>query len=194
MAKYLSDMVLLFIILGIFTNSNVARHHHRKSQHSSTTDYPLETTDHPLATTVRTSFPSLASELSTTEAITLKFGNRTINTNLQNALDDIAPSKTNQNTEQNSLVKNNEENSNQSNSTSNVFFEVIHIDPIFKFRNHKYNVKFIIVTSLYATLGLACILITYCFVRIVVAKKKRHRQYMLLTKRDMDFPLGGGGI
>ena len=79
------------------------------------------------------------------------------------------------------------------NGTASVIFEVLGIDPYSK-EHKKLSVRFVLMTSLYGTLGLSCVLATYCLLRMVGGRNKRNKQYMLLTKRDLDFPLGGGGI
>jgi len=138
----------------------------------------------------------------------LKVGNRTINTNLQSALDDISPgliggkivpdSATYPPNVYNSLYKAGPDatestSSSNTNSTSSVIFEVLGLDPYTK-EHRKLSMRFVLMTSLYGTLGLSCILATYCLLRMIGGRQKRNRQYMLLTKRDLDFPLGGGGI
>lgn len=194
----MSKLLLLYSLLVLCIGTILARHHH-SSNHKKDKKTKKETP-----------FVTISSDIiyeptaSTTAALTLKVGNRTINTNLQSALDDISPgmiggksipdSATYPPNVYNSLYKNNENKEKfENNNTSSVIFEVLGIDPYSK-EHRKFSVRFILLTSLYGTLGLSCILATYCLLRMVGGRQKRNRQYMLLTKRDLDFPLGGGGI
>ena len=78
-------------------------------------------------------------------------------------------------------------------SRSDVVFEVIDMEPYGPSKS-RINWRFFILTGLYITSGLVSIIATYCIAKIIVARRKRHRQYMLLTKSDMDYHKGGGGI
>ena len=180
--------------------------HHHKLKIQTADQHNIAPT--PTQPTTRTAPSKGLAHYKTTESILLKVGNKTINTNLQTALDDIAPGQQTSNftdavTKANLRPDSHDENyafkqstldnKNASNkNTSNVILEVIDIVPIFQ--HQRYRVKLIIVSSLYAVLGLAIIFVSYCLARIIISKKKRHKQYMLLTKRDLEFPLGGGGI
>jgi type II secretory pathway pseudopilin PulG len=152
--------------------------------------------------------PSPSTTPSTTATLTLKVGNRTINTNLQSALDDISPqliggktipdSATYPPNVYNTIYTNGSPNpveggAGNSNSTSSVIFEVLGMEPYTK-EHRRLGTRLVLMTSLYGTLGLCCVLATYCLFRIIGGRQKRNKQYMLLTKRDLDFPLGGGGI
>jgi len=192
----MSRLLLILLILAISICSTFSRHHHSNNRKKNTQQRK------------ETSFVTIPTDIiyeptaSTTAALTLKVGNRTINTNLQSALDDISPgliggksvpdSATYPPNVYNSLYKNNEKEKTE-NNTSSVIFEVLGIDPYSK-EHRKFSLRFILLTSLYGTLGLSCILATYCLLRMIGGRQKRNRQYMLLTKRDLDFPLGGGGI
>lgn len=193
----MSRLLLLYSLLVLSVSSIFARHHHsskKKNTQQKTKETPYVTISSDII---------YEPTASTTAALTLKVGNRTINTNLQSALDDISPgiiggksvpdSATYPPNVYNSLYKNNENKEKYENNTSSVIFEVLGIDPYSK-EHRKFSVRFILLTSLYGTLGLSCILATYCLLRMIGGRQKRNRQYMLLTKRDLDFPLGGGGI
>ena len=78
-------------------------------------------------------------------------------------------------------------------SRSDVVFEVINMEPYGPSKS-RINWRFFILTGLYVTSGLVSIIATYCIAKIIVARRKRHSQYMLLTKSDMDYHKGGGGI
>ena len=80
------------------------------------------------------------------------------------------------------------------NSTGNdVVFEVIDMGA-FAGGKSRWNWKFILFTGLYVASGVVSIIAAYCIARVVVVRRKRHRQYMLLTKSDMGYHRGGGGI
>lgn len=80
------------------------------------------------------------------------------------------------------------------NATRNdVIFEVIDMGP-FGERKTRWNWRFILFTGLYVSSGIVSIIAAYCIARFIVARRKRHRQYMLLTKSDMEYHRGGGGI
>lgn len=194
-------LALVFFILALCITDCVSRLHHPKHK-TSKYSQRRKTTQ---VFTLPTGFLYVSPTASTTAALTLKVGNRTINTNLQSALDDISPgvgggksipdSATYPPNVYNSLYKSNPKSpeSSSSSNTSSVIFEVLGIDPYSK-EHRKFSMRFILMTSLYGTLGLSCILATYCLLRMIGGRQKRNRQYMLLTKRDLDFPLGGGGI
>ena len=78
-------------------------------------------------------------------------------------------------------------------SRSDVIFEVIDMGA-FTGGKSRWNWRFILFTSLYVASGVVSIIAAYCIARVVVARRKRHRQYMLLTKSDMGYHRGGGGI
>ena len=78
-------------------------------------------------------------------------------------------------------------------SRSDVVFEVIDMGA-FGGGKPRWNWKFILFTGLYITSGIVSIIAAYCIARVIVARRKRHRQYMLLTKSDMGYHRGGGGI
>lgn len=197
--------ILLVFLWQLYIQAYRHPHHHKLKIPTSDQKNIAPTPTQP---TTRTAPSKGLTQYKTTEPILLKVGNKTINTNLQTALDDIAPGQqtsnfTNVVNKPNLRTNSYDENyafkpsmldsKNASNkNTSNVILEVIDIVPIFQ--HQRYKVKLIIVTSLYAVLGLAIIFVSYCLARIIISKKKRHKQYMLLTKRDIEFPLGGGGI
>lgn len=197
--------ILLVFLWQLYIQAYRHPHHHKLKIPTSDQQNIAPTPTQP---TTRTAPSKGLTQYKTTEPILLKVGNKTINTNLQTALDDIAPGQqtsnfTNVVNKPNLRANSYDENyafkpsmldsKNASNkNTSNVILEVIDIVPIFQ--HQRYKVKLIIVTSLYAVLGLAIIFVSYCLARIIISKKKRHKQYMLLTKRDLEFPLGGGGI
>lgn len=194
-------IVLVVSIFTLLFRYNGARHH---GKHSRTYQQHKKSTP-ALTSPTSGGYADVSPTPSTTAALTLKVGNRTINTNLQSALDDISPgliggktvpdSATYPPNVYNSLYKPGPDaaDSSSSNSTSSVIFEVLGIDPYTK-EHRKLSMRFVLMTSLYGTLGLSCILATYCLLRMIGGRQKRNRQYMLLTKRDLDFPLGGGGI
>lgn len=211
MYKIVFHLVCLVVVTCRSKPGNFKRHHHKKLGQTTTTE-PLvittpafaqsETNDtrnavtQPTPSVGNTQNIAMTTTESTTESITLKLGNKTINTNLKSALDDIAPGQDGKSsldaaTYPPNLYHSFQDKSHDKNS-SNVVFEVINVDPWYK--SKRYNTRFLVVTSLYATLGLACILTSYCLVKTIITKRRRHHQYMLLTKRDMEFPLGGGGI
>ena len=197
--------ILLVFLWQLYIQAYRHPHHHKLKIPTSDQKNIAPTPTQP---TTRTAPSKGLTQYKTTEPILLKVGNKTINTNLQTALDDIAPGqqtsnftnvvnkpnlRTNSYDENYAVKPSMLDSKNASNkNTSNVILEVIDIVPIFQ--HQRYKVKLIIVTSLYAVLGLAIIFVSYCLARIIISKKKRHKQYMLLTKRDLEFPLGGGGI
>ena len=191
------QLVLLYFYI-VYISCHKSRVNRRQHQHKKSL---ITTTNEPLTTSKQIDVSNVKpTTVSTTESITLRVGNKTINTNLQSALDDIAPgligkSVVGSATYPPNVYGNyyNPTSSELQKNSSNVIFEVIEVEPFLK-GHHKYNMKFILVTSLYATTGLACILATYCTVKAIASKRGRHRQYMLLTKRELEFPLGGGGI
>ena len=78
-------------------------------------------------------------------------------------------------------------------SRSDVVFEVINMEPYSSWKS-RLNKRFFILAALYVVSGLVGIIATYCIARLIVSRRKRHRQYMLLTKSDMGYHKGGGGI
>ncbi len=78
-------------------------------------------------------------------------------------------------------------------SRNDVVFEVIDIDP-YSGTKSRFNRRFFILTGLYAASGLVGIVVTYCVAKLIIKRRKRHSQYMLLTKSDMEYHRGGGGI
>ena len=78
-------------------------------------------------------------------------------------------------------------------SRNDVVFEVIDMGS-FGGKKSRWNLKFILFTGLYIVSGLVSVIAAYCIARLIVARRKRHRQYMLLTKSDMEYHRGGGGI
>lgn len=139
-------------------------------------------------------------KITSTKALSFKLGSNETEHNLENTLDNISPgqnpfSDLPSNLENdgidivndgNSTIKNN-------NGTANTILEVINIAPYFHGRS-KYSKKFVLIVSFYALLALCCIIMAVFLIRGIQNRNKRHRQYMLLTKRDLEFPLGGGGI
>ena len=117
---------------------------------------------------------------------------------LQNTLDNISPNPftdvlpMTMTNEIKGVIENNT-NINNKNNTSNMILEVINIAPYFRGRS-KYSKKFVLIVTVYATLALACIVMAAFLIRGIQKRNQRHKQYILLTKRDLDYPVGGGGI
>lgn len=78
-------------------------------------------------------------------------------------------------------------------SRSDVVFEVIDMGSFAGIKS-RLNLRFILFTVLYVASGIISIIAAYCIARVIVARRKRHKQYMLLTKSDMEYHRGGGGI
>ena len=192
--------------------SNSHKQHHKKTiPAGSNSLYKLSTTHTPTSSQAEVIYSYNLSHLKTekmvnvthdptNEPITLHVGNRTINTNLKTALDDIAPGLNGRLlmssvTHPSNIYRSYYHDAPTSSVTnsSSVLFEVINIEPFLR-GNRRYDARFALLVSIYAAASLGCILITYCVVKTVINKRSRHRQYMLLTKREIDFPLGGGGI
>ncbi len=83
--------------------------------------------------------------------------------------------------------------SNSNDTQSDVVFEVIDMDP-YSGAKTRFNKRFFILTALYVASGLVSIIATCCIAKFIIKRKKRHSQYMLLTKSDMEYHRGGGGI
>ena len=121
--------------------------------------------------------------------LSFKLGqNETLDT-LENTLDNISPTAS----VNGDFSLENNGNSTTNNTTSNMILEVINIAPYFRGRS-KYSKKFAMIVTLYAVLSLGCITMAACLIRGIQKRNQRHRQYVLLTKRDIDYPVGGGGI
>lgn len=132
--------------------------------------------------------------------------NRAFNTNLQSALDDIAPGQYRHSVPESIMYPDNsyqdyyrdhapsktKDRNETVKSKANVLFQVIDVGKFLKRHNH--SARFVLFSLLYGVAGIGTIIIMWCLAKTILRKKKRHTQYMLLTKRDMDFPLGGGGI
>lgn len=78
-------------------------------------------------------------------------------------------------------------------SRNDVIFEVIDLDP-YGATKSRFNSRFFILTGIYVASGLVSIIATYCLAKLVISRRKRHSQYMLLTKSELDYHHGGGGI
>jgi hypothetical protein len=148
-----------------------------------------------IATTIATA--TVAAVVSTTtKELSFKAGNNQTLHTLENTLDNISPNPftdLQQPTVTNQVEEVIENSTINKNNTSNMILEVINIAPYFRGRS-KYSKKFVMVVTVYAALALACILMAAFLIRGIQKRNQRHMQYMLLTKRDLDYPVGGGGI
>lgn len=151
---------------------------------------------------VRTVLPIKSSpQPTTTKAKVVSFklrssSNQTFH-NLENTLENISPNPFSETTPQHiddtsSFSSTLDNATSKSNTTTNML-EVINIVPYFKGRS-KYSKKFAMIVTLYGVLTMSCIFMAACLIRGIHKRNQRHRQYVLLTKRDFDYPVGGGGI
>ena len=148
----------------------------------------------PRTTTIKTT--TTTTTTTTTKVVSFELGqNQTVH-NLENTLENISPNPFSENPfisdGAESLSVENGTNRNNTSSTNNML-EVINIVPYFKGRS-KYSKKFAMIVTLYGVLAMSCIFMAACLIRGIHKRNQRHRQYILLTKRDFDYPVGGGGI
>lgn len=144
---------------------------------------------------MKTSLPTITT--TTPKAISFKLGsnNQTLH-NLENTLENISPnpfSETAPHQIDDTSSNLSLENATSKNNTTTNMLEVINIVPYFKGRS-KYSKKFAMIVTLYGVLTMSCIFMASCLIRGIHKRNQRHRQYVLLTKRDFDYPVGGGGI
>ena len=145
---------------------------------------------------IKTSAPTPTTK--TTKAISFNMvstNNQTFH-NLENTLENISPNPFSETPPQQVDDTSNFssfDNATSKNSTTSNMLEVINIVPYFKGRS-KYSKKFAMIVTLYGVLTMSCIFMAACLIRGIHKRNQRHRQYVLLTKRDFDYPVGGGGI
>jgi len=201
--------VTLMFVLVISARLHSSAKHSKKSHKKKINSWkniavPVANLSFIGATQLNTSTEIATSQIVTTLSpkttdLSFQVGNQTLN-NLENTLDNISPGL-NANSERENFVANpfvddagtGIDVGNSKNKTSNMILEVINIAPYFRGRS-KYSKRFALIVTLYASLALSCIVMALCLIRGIQKRNKRHQQYMLLTKRDLDFPLGGGGI
>lgn len=139
--------------------------------------------------------------------------NSSMNTNLKSALDDIAPKgkpkifdyppemltlnggKPDKPTNSDADIFANDTDTAavaRNGTSKSILYQVIDMGPYLNHR--KYSVKFLAISGGYFASGILTIVLTICIVRKIARRKRNYNQYTLLTKRDMEFPLGGGGI
>ena len=198
------DWLILLLFMPCVIDQSFSRsskHHHKIK------DITKQTSLAPATWPTSTTTPDVRTpEQTTTLTLTLENGEATQTTNssshLRSALDVLAP-ELNSKDEQEHIVPgslSNEigvfpssKNASKKGKNKDVVLEVIEVDP-FSLVNSKHNIRFIAIISLYVSTGLISIIATYCVLKIIIKKKKRRNQYMLLTKQDMEYHRGGGGI
>uniref|UniRef100_A0A7M6DQT4 Cnidarian restricted protein n=1 Tax=Clytia hemisphaerica TaxID=252671 RepID=A0A7M6DQT4_9CNID len=181
--------LLLFVydIEGRFSPSVIRKktHHKKKTNSWKNMAVPVANLTFIEPARTRQNRPTVAP----TTTLSFKLGQNETFKTLENTLDNISPTVS----LNGDFTLENNGNNTTNNTTSNMILEVINIAPYFRGRS-KYSKKFAMIVTLYAALSLGCITMAACLIRGIQKRNQRHRQYVLLTKRDMDYPVGGGGI
>jgi len=77
-------------------------------------------------------------------------------------------------------------------SNSGILYQFVDMGPYLNHR--KYSVRFLLAMTGYFMTGLLALISVTCLARKIRTRRCKHAQYQLLSQRDFEFPLGGGGI